>query len=1356
MEPITIDFRATVGNLQSGIKQAQQSIRGLASETEAAVGKIEASTEKISHLFRAAFEAFIGFEAIDGLKKIALGAAEAADQLDVAARVARNFHNALDPAAMEKWLEAFANSAEGGGYAVDQLRGALAEFTALGLNASQTQRAIADTAALAAARHMDFAEAANVVRMALTGHVEMLSRYGIVSREAAKNIHTVEEAMEAIEKASSGAAEERAKGLLGIFGRMGSAFQKLGETFGKGLEPFFSVIAAGAAALANAMAAIPQPVMNVIATLVALATGLVAVTLMLPAIAKGIEIVKEGFGLLKILGSPLITLFQDLYVASAGGASGLINFAAGELAAIAPAAAVVAAVVAIIVAVREIVYHLDHVKTAWHDWTQYLSDSFAEFVDNFKRDHSVLMKLIGDIGLALQDPANAWKLAADWVTTAAPKTSIKEGPKLIGDTDKIGADIVRDWTATWKQIMAGVFGKGKGPAVPNTPFDGTTGTGSDGAQKAIDNALTSAKGMIDAAAAVAAQAVDRAKARLDATKAELEMFDAQHEGDKLSPEIAAQREQLIANELRDQMAVRDALAHQQEAEINAADRYAAIAKALPAGDKDRVAHTTELNKAADAHKTKALEIKAAWEQVAAEIAKAMKELIGVPIALATQQYSDAAKAIDEAHASNQSGIKTQISDVDFQEKLATGRNVDPAALNELKVRAAELAVALAQDTLAAIQEKIVKAQAIEDQKTRDTTLADLHNQLAGAETALNQATNNLTLSVIDANKAHTQWLSSLVSKVPGASMQYNQQGGFAGIAFNWQSILGQAIEKTQSFADIMQVVNIVMNLFAEIVDAFRPVIDALLEVVLGVAQVFVILWNAISNVLRLLGIHIENLKLENQLESTSPLLRIFHDLPTLQEANSTGPLTLTAIDQAYKDNITNPLTNMLQSPNLGGGLLVVLGEILGALVIIKTLMAAFGGGGSGGIGGLFGWIKGLFGGGGSSLVNPAGFDAAQAAEYGMPDVFDPSVLTDSVQQGVTNALSDSAVTGSDGYVSQAVSSGVQDAAQTTASSVSSAGSSLFSMANVGSAIGGALEGIQLGKTFSKMFGTDSPVWGEALGGAGGAAGGLLGASLLGPLLGHLGWLAGPIGGIAGALLGAVIGGMIGPHWGPASNYPDRSEPNYGTSWTYGQFVADYTGAPGSFNGQTIGPDSMFAGSNNMTAALEAFVKNANVKSLSGSMLQIYDELKQLGGASNNLGIKSEYNGMFTLDSGQQVSVQNLMQLVNSFFQDGLNGFGTSLASAAQNVKHASDALNELTNAVTLQGNAISRSQVASGSRSGSGGINGTPPVAPVTFQVTTGDVYGYNDVQQLGQDLALATIRGMPNRAYVLNGAPQT
>jgi len=75
---------------------------------------------------------------------------------------------------------------------------------------------------------------------------------------------------------------------------------------------------------------------------------------------------------------------------------------------------------------------------------------------------------------------------------------------------------------------------------------------------------------------------------------------------------------------------------------------------------------------------------------------------------------------------------------------------------------------------------------------------------------------------------------------------------------------------------------------------------------------------------------------------------------------------------------------------------------------------------------------------------------------------------------------------------------------------------------------------------------------------------------LGGALGDVGgtMVAGPVGGFIGAILGSLIGGLFGPHE-TAAQEPDVSEPNYGTQWTYGQFVSNMLGTYGTYNGQYV-------------------------------------------------------------------------------------------------------------------------------------------------------------------------------------------
>lgn len=173
----------------------------------------------------------------------------------------------------------------------------------------------------------------------------------------------------------------------------------------------------------------------------------------------------------------------------------------------------------------------------------------------------------------------------------------------------------------------------------------------------------------------------------------------------------------------------------------------------------------------------------------------------------------------------------------------------------------------------------------------------------------------------------------------------------------------------------------------------------------------------------------------------------------------------------------------------------------------------------------------------------------------------------------------------------------------------------------------------------------------AIGGvAGGVAGGL-GALLLGLGGGAMGGLGAglamftPAGwGLlaAGILGGAVLGGSIGPHWGPASNYPDRSDP------TYSGFLKQYNSGAGDTGFQ-----------------IEDWLKNTNPASLSGDQLAMYNYFKGLGGANGDLGIANEHNGVFTLGSGQTANVADFRSKVDGW-QQAMQKNTAALTQNAQN------------------------------------------------------------------------------------------
>ena len=694
-------------------------------------------------------EAFLGFEAVNMLKKLALGAAEAADQLTVASRVAQNFGHGFSTTGMETWLEAFARSAKGGGYAIDEMRASVQQFASVGLDAAQIQRAIADSASLAAAKNMDFAEAATIVRYALTGHVEMLTRYGIITREAAKNIKTVEQAMDALEHASSGAAEERAQTLIGVFGRLATAAQLLGQSFGTALEPFFDAVSTALTGLANMLDAIPAPIMRVIGTVTALGVSLAAAVLVLPAITKGLQIMRIGLSLAVDMLMPAITLVGRLAATLGLGSSAFGVFTAAELASVAPIAAIVIAIAGITVALVEMVNHMDHVKTAWHDWTQYLSDSFHEFTTNFQKDSSVLVRTMNSIAKLAFDTmtyqVGKWKAdISAIITTAAPKSLIKDAPSLMQGTGNIGSDIVSDWKKIAQTVM-GFFtgsGMGKAPRVPGEAFTGdipgkggSGKAGKDGSGAAAENALKNFEESLKNWLATFQSRVDDAKAHLDRKSEQLADFDVVHPANQpMSAQDQATRQGLVNQQLQAEQALRERLLQQQQAEKQAANEYLQVAAAISTHLKNHDQLIRQARDGAREHAKAAQDVYLAYLRAGTEL----DSMIAKERAAANLRIDDARDSANDSAEMALSGrnLNRDISGENDSRQLAidksAGRNVKPASEDRVKLALDELAVAAAADTEAMKQQELARArQAYDATKSQD----DLKAFGCGAERA---------------------------------------------------------------------------------------------------------------------------------------------------------------------------------------------------------------------------------------------------------------------------------------------------------------------------------------------------------------------------------------------------------------------------------------------------------------------------------------------------------------------------------------------------------------------------------------------------------------------------------------------
>jgi hypothetical protein len=213
---------------------------------------------------------------------------------------------------------------------------------------------------------------------------------------------------------------------------------------------------------------------------------------------------------------------------------------------------------------------------------------------------------------------------------------------------------------------------------------------------------------------------------------------------------------------------------------------------------------------------------------------------------------------------------------------------------------------------------------------------------------------------------------------------------------------------------------------------------------------------------------------------------------------------------------------------------------------------------------------------------------------------------------------------------------------TDGSGPASATTAVSSMMNkVGGYVMDALMGYGIGSSVEGMMFPNAMPGQDAMGGIGGAIGDVLG-SIFG----------GPVGGMLGGIAGGLLGGLFGPHE-TAAQMPDVSEPNYGTPWTYGQFVSNMIGTYGTYNGQYIQAQpgyNTYEGGTPMGQQVAEELKTLP-DNLSPVIENLASELRGLERGDTNanaLEIKSQSQGMFTLESGAQVSVQSYMQMIGQF------------------------------------------------------------------------------------------------------------
>lgn len=222
---ITIELEALIGEFQAAFKSAGTTVK----EFTGVVDTLNASFLAIGAIF-AGGSILSGIKALDTeVSKIKTSFAEAANSM-------KNMGGKLDTGRLKDFISSLSQGAAAGVASFDELSGSVQILGQHVENTAQLQRAMSDAVELAARTGSSYNEAVKQVSKGLSGYVTILTRAGIITADEKKNLHTVADAMNLLEKKTANATsavDDNTK----AWGRLQSAWQQASNTLGNDLAP---------------------------------------------------------------------------------------------------------------------------------------------------------------------------------------------------------------------------------------------------------------------------------------------------------------------------------------------------------------------------------------------------------------------------------------------------------------------------------------------------------------------------------------------------------------------------------------------------------------------------------------------------------------------------------------------------------------------------------------------------------------------------------------------------------------------------------------------------------------------------------------------------------------------------------------------------------------------------------------------------------------------------------------------------------------------------------------------------------------------------------------------------------------
>jgi hypothetical protein len=935
------DATAAVNNVALGggnfaqATRGSSAITGFANTAKNELAKVEKAGRSVGEVYQRIFQAFVGAEVVKALLGMSIAADEFKEHFEIAAATAANMGHAFAASDAEAFVKKLALSAEGGGYAIESMAAAFQRFIAIGATKPQAEYMLETTAKLAAGLGETFDEAATQLERGSAGLEVSLRRVGISVKDAHGNMKSLDEIVKEINEHFATAAEQRAKSLAGQLGVVANSAALLRQEFGAAMMPALTLVLGGFERLLDWMGRLSPQMKTSIGVTIAVAAVLTTLGLICGVVTTAIEALA---GALAVLTSPI----------------GLV----------------IAAIVAIIAVFIEAKKHPAEFHNALLAAFNAARDTVSRFVDFVKDRFKDVALIFAGVADALvfgrwQEGADAVKAGVGDMTNAYVNLGHTIGTSITNGFES-GVDAAKKlWANLLQFLQPKELGHAGAGAVSLAGLGGPQKAGKGG-EAGATNALDNLKSAIDGYLQAFADKVETTKQQIDLARAQLDLYKASEDPSKPKTVDDALNEQKLINaEIAAERAQQVAIEEQIIAKTQAERQYLAAAAAVSPHLKNHDELVRSAVAAAREQQKSAAELGVTWTQVAVAIAQggmAIRESWKAALDVAKETAQASANVINDVGDAQRDALEEGL----YQRNIAADRSIgaleqkksvgqvqgmNPVALAQLNLQIAQIREAMAKDALATaqhIEAVYADVDAIVQTKESHALLLKSEHELVTATNAVTKAHNDVALATVQLQKdldgthlSFTKFMADLESKL-GVSKLGLEPKASGGMSFDPMSLLLNAFEKTKAFADIQGVVNELLKVFAQMLDALRPVIDFLLRAVVDVANGFIDVWNAIASILRIFGIQLPILeKLTYDFSSLDyPLIQVVHDIPTLNElaSGNVGPLSNQPTTPAQWNE---PVTNSLASPALGGGLLDKLIEMIAILEAIHLLWIAF-------------------------------------------------------------------------------------------------------------------------------------------------------------------------------------------------------------------------------------------------------------------------------------------------------------------------------------------------------------------------------------------------------------------------------